>query len=137
MTQIWTPQGGLSTFAEKRAAKAVVDYDPDLVLGQQPDGEWVVFLTRSAFTRAGHSPHPVFSLGYELPHPEAVTRKLAQHDVRRNGAKIVAEVDKRNEAAKQRSKIVADEGAGIAAERFEFEYRRVGGANANPRVFIP
>lgn len=134
MTHIITPQGVMPV-GMVAAHKAVRDYDPTLTLGRmEATGEWVVFKTRGP----NGYPHPVFSLGTspEPPSREVVLEKLSRADVRRRGAKIIADIERVNEARRRELRHQASEATGEYVELLEHATRKERGVNTD-RIYLP
>jgi hypothetical protein len=131
---IYIPGRGKLSFSELAAAKAVEEYDADLVLGQRNDtSEWVVFIKNGPING---EPFPVLGLGFELPAPEKIKEKLYRADTKRHGGKIVEAVERHNERLRKEYRDRASDGAGQAAEAFEWAHRQMG-SHPNPRIFVP
>lgn len=95
---IWLPGAGELRFDELAAARLVEEYDADLTLGQIRDtGQWAVFLPREDGT-----PFPVLGLGRDLPPLDRLKELLYRNDVRRNGRRILAEMEEWADAEDKR-----------------------------------
>ena len=130
---IWLPGKGMVSLSARAAAKAVEEYDPDLILGKHAaTDDWVVFIKNGP----GGQPFPVFGLGKELPGPDEIKRRLYQADTKRRGTKIVAEVERRNEQRRREAAARASDAAGEVAEAYDWALRKQG-AHPFPRVFVP
>ena len=132
--KIIVPGRGMMPVGYMTAAKAVEDYDPELILGfNEATTAWVVYKRRNdGFMQ------PVLGLGRgsEPPSREAITEKLYKADVRRNGARIVDQIERRNARIQQEARAQASEAAGEFAEYLAAGYRKEG-FNPFPQVFIP
>jgi hypothetical protein len=130
---IWLPGSGAVPLHIRQAEKALEEYDRRLSLGRdERNGDWVVLLDGG-----DGRPYPVLGLGTELPAPERVKEKLYRADTSRRGTEIVNELVKRNDARLHKIKDKASDGAGIAAEAYEWAFRKVGSDAVNPRIFVP
>ena len=129
--RIFLPNGNSYSVREIQAARAVEEYDGSLVLGQL-DGQWTVFLRNGP----EGNPFPVLGLGYELPAPEAIKKRMYEADTKRHGGQIAQRVDRQNEARKRAFRKHADDGVGAAVEAFDFGLRKQG-AHPFPRIFVP
>lgn len=113
------------SFAERRAAQAVEEYDADLTLGQRRDtGEWCAFLPGNRASEG--QPYPVFSFGTELPDPEKVKRMLHRHDIRRNGRELLDTLDRIFEDEQKRIADRTSEASGMVAEAIDSNLRMRG-----------
>jgi hypothetical protein len=130
--ELWVPGAGLVPANIAQAELAVKEYSADLRLGQTPEGEWVVAMKQGPDGEY----FPVLGLGYELPSADLIKERLYKADTRRRGGEIVKEVQKRNDARQQKVKDEASDGAGIAAEAFDWAARKEG-VHPNPRIFVP
>lgn len=135
--RLWTPAGehDLTTAPARRV---VEQYDENLMLARNVDtGDWCVYLKPRAnpFGQTD-KPFPVIGLGPELPSPETIQRRLYQADAKRRGDQILNDMNSHNESLMQPKRIAADTGTGIAAEVFEYGFRKMG-AHPIPRVFVP
>jgi hypothetical protein len=128
--EIWLPDGSLRNVREMQAARAVEEYDPALRLGQMADnGEWVVL------KNVRGNVQPVLGLGFELPSPEKVKERLYKSDVRRHGARLALDVEKRNQARIDAVKAEGREASRETAERLLHAARKLG---SMPRqTFVP
>lgn len=134
MTELWIPGAGFVPAHIRSAQKAVEEYDPDLSLARDPDAgdQWVVLLNRGPEGR----PFPVLGLGYELPAPEEIKRKLYMSDTRKRGREIVAEVVRRNEARKRAFRDQAHDAGGEVAEAMDTALHLMK-RHPTPRIFVP
>ena len=131
---LWLPGVGTTTSNEREAAKALHEYDPDLVLGQDKStGQWVVCLRNGPYSS---EPFPVLGLGFDLPDRAEIQRRLHQADTRRQGDKIVKAVMRRQEDAVNAQRHEAGEKTGVLAEHLEHGFRKQD-AHPSPRVFLP
>lgn len=90
---------GTVAISEVNASRAVQEYDPDLILGRnEGTEEWQVFVKEGPYGR----PFPVFTIGRDLPPYDRIQQMLYAADVRRHGARIVADVQRRYEEHKRR-----------------------------------
>lgn len=122
---IWLPGAGELKFSEMHAARAVEEYDADLLLGQRKDtGEWCVFLPGNR--ASGGQPFPVLGLGFELPNPDKIKALLFKHDVRRNGQKMLDDLDRTYDREQAAIASKAAEGAERAAEAIASDMNRKG-----------
>lgn len=127
---LWIPGRGELAMGELAAARAVEEYDPELMLGQdRRSGDWVVLIKRDP-------PYPVFGLGPTLPSPDEIKRRLYQADTKRHGGKLADELDRANERAKQELRDRADDATGEVAEALDWGFRKLG-SHPFPRIFIP
>lgn len=123
-TELYLPGGAVLNFHERDVAKAVEEFDPDLVLGQRKDsGEWVIFMKRGPING---EPFPVLGLGTTLPTPDACRKKMFECDVRRHGDKIRQRVQAHNDQLQAAGKAAADEKIGELAERLDFAFQQQG-----------
>lgn len=110
---IWLPGSGELRFDELAVARAVEEYDSDLTLGQIRDtGQWAVFLPE----RGTGKPFPVLGLGHELPSADHVKEILFKHDVRRNGRRILDDMEAHQERADKEFSDSVDEASTAVAE---------------------
>ena len=117
---IYHPNKGYMPAGWREALQVVTDYDDSLTLGRREDGEWLV-----CRKRADGPPFPVLGLGRspEPPSREVIQRKLYQGDVRRNGERIVASLERAQAREQARARKAASEAAGEWAEYAEFATR--------------
>lgn len=130
---IWTPEGSVLPEDVRMAMKAVKAYDENLELGVDKRTEqWVVLWSRAV----GEAPYPVLGLGFTLPSYEEIQRLLYTGDVRRRGAEIIRDVNRRQDAAKKARQAAGHEVAGDVAEELEHAFHRAG-QTAYKRVYVP
>lgn len=130
--QLWLPGKGLVPAHAREAWQAVQDYDPDLTLGRHDStGEWVILLQRGPMTE----PHPIFSLGYQLPSRERIMEMLYRGDVRRHGGKLAVELDKAQARRQKEARDKVNDQTGVAAEALEWAHRQ-SGTHPSPRIFV-
>jgi len=132
--RLWLPGLGDTGTDELAAARAVEAYDPDLVLGQQPDGQWAVFL-RQGTKESGGQPFAVFGLGFQLPGYDEIQRKLYEHDVRRNGKELLDQLDRVYEREQAAVAAKTDEASMEVAEAISSNMHG-NGVHPFPRVFV-
>lgn len=133
MTNIWIPGAGLVPIHVRSAMKAVEEYDADLKLARdEVADQWVVMLKNGPEGR----PFPVLGLGYELPAPEEIKRRLYMADTRRRGREIVAEIERRNEARRQELRAKAHDAGGEVAEAMDTALHLMK-RHPVPRIFVP
>lgn len=133
--QLWTPSGFVPTYI-RDAQKAVCEYAGDgyTIARHEHTGDWVVMRTLSDGNK-----FPVLGLGKELPTPERIKQMLYDHDAVRNGAKIVDKIERMRAEGQKENRKAAEEGAGIAAEAFDWALRNDSdfGGHPIPRIFVP
>jgi hypothetical protein len=106
----------------KALAKVIADNDPEgkLTLGRHKEsGEWVLFLRPKANPFGLDAPYPVLGFGQELPSPEHVERVLHETDTRRNGDRILKDIQENNERLRKPSRSRADDATAQLAEAAE------------------
>jgi len=131
---IWLPGAGVVSIDERAAAKAVEEYDPDLMLGQRRDtNEWCVFLPGNRHSDG--QPFPVFTFGTTLPHPDDIKRKLYEADVLRNGRELLDQLDRIHEQEQARLKTAASDAAEQVADAIDSNMR-LKGVHPFPRVYM-
>jgi hypothetical protein len=131
---IWLPGVGMLSFSEKRVAEAVQEYDPDLMLGQRRDtGEWCCFLPGNRASEG--QPFPVFTFGTELPHPDDAKKRLAQFDVRRQGRKIMDDIEAHFDREQKKFKNATTEATERVAEAIDSNMR-MKGVHPFPKVYL-
>lgn len=131
--EFWTPYGVMRV-GEINASKAVSDYDPDLMLGQNTQtGDWHVFVKDGPHD---HQPFPVMYIGPDLPPYEQLKALLYKNDVRRHGEKIVHAIERRKASERDRLAKQHREENEEVAEHIEWGMRQMG-AHPNPRIFVP
>jgi hypothetical protein len=131
---IWLPGAGELRFDELHAARAVEEYDSDLMLGQDKrSGQWAVFLKYGP--ESDGQPFPVLGLGHELPSPERIREILTKADVRRNGRQIVAEIERTQQRAEDEFAAQADEAQEAVAESI-ISHMNAEGTNPFPSVHM-
>ena len=129
MADLWLPGQGFVPSHIRQAQQALREYDPDLSLGR--DGEqWVVILNRT------DRPFPVLGLGFELPAPEEIKRRLYQGDTRRRGHVIAKEIDAHNESIKKAKRDAVADGAREFADALDTA-RHIKKTHQAPRIFVP
>jgi hypothetical protein len=129
---IWLPGSGVVDIQIRNAQRAVKDYDERLELARHEiTRDWVVFVT----LENGHL-YPVIGLGKDLPHPDAIRERLWKADTKRHGEKLLHQINRRNEELRRKRRAPSREAAGIAAEAFEWGYRKMG-VHPSPRIFVP
>ena len=128
------PSGVTVPVGSVNASKAVEDYDPDLMLGRnEQTGDWHVFVKNGPYDG---QPFPVMYIGQELPSYDEIQRLLYTHDVRRHGAKIVEQIERKKRIEQERlAKQHHDENAEVA-EYIEWGLRQMG-ALPKLRIFVP
>ena len=132
-TRLWVPGHGLVEASIARASKAVDEYDEALMLARHElTGDWCVFLKKGPFGE----PFPVVGLGRDLPGPQEIQRRLYHADAKRRGNEILDQINRHNDELQQPGRDSADTAEGIAAEAYEWGFRKMG-AHPTPRVFVP
>lgn len=114
---IYHPTNGFMPTGWRAALEVVKEYDPSLTLGRNDQtGEWLVCKTRE-----NGQPHPVLALGVypEAPSREVILEKMYRNDVRRNGARIVDAIERRQAREAAARSAAASEAAGEWAEYAE------------------
>lgn len=130
---IWLPGSGLVPIHVRQAMQAVEEYDAELELGQDTrNGQWVVLLSRGPEGR----PFPVLGLGYELPAPEEIKRRLYMADTRRRGREIVADVVRANSRRQKELRDATHERGGEVAEAVDTAFHLMK-RHPRPRIFVP
>lgn len=130
--ELWVP-ASMKEAQEREAAKAVSEYDDQLVLGYRNDTkEWVVFLRNGP----GGQPFPALGLGSTLPSSEEIKRRLFKADTKRRGPAIVGEIERHNERIRKVARDNASASLEVAAEGMEW-FTRKEGLRGNGKVFIP
>lgn len=130
---IWLPGIGEMRFDERDAARAVEEYDEDLMLGQDKrSGQWAVFLKNGPNSS---EPFPVFGLGHELPSPERIKEMLFKADVRRNGREIVATIARTQEKEEKEFADATDNATGAVAEAI-ISHMNAEGTNPFPSIHM-
>jgi hypothetical protein len=132
MSAIWIPGAGMVDMNVRRVQAAVEEYDESLRFGRNEDtGQWCVYKLM------GSSAPPVPILAFDnIPHPDDVFRRLYQTDALRHGAEILDQMNRENEDLRKPFEDAANEGAGIAAEAFEWGTRMAKGAEAH-KIIVP
>lgn len=129
---ILLPDGSLRNIRETAAARAVADYDDDLVLAQhKQDGQWAVFIKTE-----GEGLRPVLGLGFELPSPEQIRERLYRADTKIHGGRLALDVARRNEQRQAQLTKKADESTAEVVEHFDWALRSQG-VHPHPRIFVP
>jgi hypothetical protein len=127
--KLWLPGLGVTDLRVRRVVKAVKDYDESLNLARHEiTGDWVVVIGENGF--------PVFGFGRELPHPDDVAPKLAKHDIKRHGRKMMDHLAREAEQKRLDSRYRVEESNGELAEHLEVGFRQEGKHN-RPRIFVP
>ena len=122
---LWTPGNGFTTTRERQVARAIEEYESDLLLGQNREtNEWVVYLRNGPHSHG--QPFPIFGLGRELPSADKVKEMLYKADIRRKGTKIYEQVFAANRRAENASRKVADEASEQMAEAIVEGFRTQG-----------
>lgn len=130
---IWLPRTH-SDRAEWLAAKAVEEYDADLMLGQnRQTGDWCAFLPGNQNSEG--QPFPVFSFGPDLPSPERAKELLYKNDVRRNGRELMDELDRIYEREQKAIADRAEEGREAVAEAI-ISNLRMNGQHPYPSIHM-
>lgn len=130
---IWLPNSAQLNVRETAAARAVREYDAGLQLGQTRDnGEWVVFITDGP----GGQPFPALGLGFELPAPEEIKRRLYNSDTKRHGSALAVASYRRNRARQRDIAAKGREASEEMARHFEWAHRKVG-SRPEGRIFVP
>lgn len=137
MADIWLPGVGLVPSYVRSAQKAVEEYDPDLRLARDEEAnQWVVLLTNTPSEFNGGRPHPVLGLGYELPAPEEIKRRLYMADTRRRGREIVRDLMRRQDERRAELRRETDDAAGEVAEAMDTALHLMK-RHPVPRIFVP
>jgi hypothetical protein len=127
--RLWLPGLGEVDPRVRRVVHAVRDYDPDLKLARhEVTGDWVVVLREDG--------HPIFGFGRDLPSPDEVAAKLAKHDIKRHGKKIMDQLARATERQRLQDQYAVDEGDGATAEAMAQFYAKHGARKAT-RIFVP
>jgi hypothetical protein len=130
--EIYLPDGRVMNVVELQAARAVEAYDSSLILGQL-HGQWTVFVRNGPIEG---NPFPVLGLGFELPSPDEITRKLHTSDTRRHGGKIAERVDRQNRERQRQRRAAGDQKVGEVAETYDTALRLMK-QHPTPRIFVP
>lgn len=110
---LWVPGAGMTSVDELAAARAVTEYDSDLTLGHRRDtNEWIVFHKHGP----NGEPFPLLSFGPKLPHPEQIKKKMYETDVRRHGAKLFHDIQRRNDERMEAGRKLSSEASEQMAE---------------------
>jgi hypothetical protein len=118
---IYHPTKGFMPAGWREALEVVQDYDPSLTLGRNDQtGEWLVCKKRD-----NGPPHPVLALGVypEAPSREVILEKMYRNDVRRNGARIVDAIERRQKQEAEARSAAASQAAAEWAEYAEHATR--------------
>ena len=128
--ELWVPSHAGSK-EQKKVEKALYEYDDKLVLTRHfYTNDWVVCITLD-----NGNLYPVIGLGQSLPDPIAMREMLQKADTRRKGNRMLEEINKNNEAIRQKYRDKADQGAGQAAEALEWGFRKKTGDGS--KIFVP
>jgi hypothetical protein len=130
--EIFLPDGTRMNISEVQAARAVEAYDESLVLGQLHD-QWTVFVRNGPIEG---NPFPVLGLGFELPHPDEITRRLHVSDTKRHGGAIAQRVDRQNREKQRQLRAAADDKVGEVAETIDIGHHLMK-SHPTPRIFVP
>lgn len=141
---IYLPGAGMVNLAARRVVQAVRDYDERLLFGRNEEtGLWTVFIKMDTaypgdtMEIGGYKVLPILAFqGSDPPHPDDVTKALWERDALRRGEEILDDINRRNKDIQNRYEQAASDGAGIAAEAFEWGFRKQG-AHPSPRIFVP
>lgn len=129
MENLWVPNN--VNKQELKAQRVVQEYDERLELARHElTGDWVVCLKME-----GGSLYPVIGLGRDLPDPYDLKIRIRKADLRREGSRMLDEINKNNERIRQEYARKAEEGAGKMAEALEWGFRKKGVGNSP--VYIP
>ena len=133
-TSLWIPGQGFVPSHIRSSMQAVSEYDADLSLARDENagGQWVILLKSGPEGR----PFPVLGLGYELPAPEAIKKKLYMSDTRRRGREIVADIQRNNDSIQARSREKLSEAGSEVAEVIEWALRKKGQI-PDSKIFVP
>lgn len=127
--RLWIPGTGEVDLRVRAVAKAVERYDEAFRLARHEiTGDWVVLI--------GEQGHPVFGFGRELPRPDDVEHILGQNDMKRNGPRILKQLDEAREKAYREQTAKAEARNAELVEHFEHGFRKQG-QHPTPRVFVP
>ena len=130
---MWIPGIGELNFAEMRAERAVQEYDPELLLGQDKrSGQWAVFVPHGP---ESPEPFPVLGLGHELPSPERIKQLLHESDVRRNSAELLDKIKRHADESDKKFSEAFDEGNQEIAEAIA-SHMRDQGTHPFPKVYM-
>lgn len=103
----------------KELTRVIKENDPEdkLMLGKHhATGEWVLFLKPRANPFGLDAPYPVLGLGTDVPDPDRVRKLLYETDTRRNGDKIMQDIQANNEKIRKAADDKATEATEILAE---------------------
>lgn len=116
--------------------KAVREYDPDLSFGRnEQTGQWCIFLKHGTNEITNEGDLPILGFG-QIPHPDDAVKRLYESDARRRGREIVDSIQRHNDAIQAEKDAAAKEASDIAAEAFEWGFRKMGAAPVS-KVFVP
>lgn len=128
-TKLWLPGLGAADPHVRRVAKAVDEYDPALRLARhEVTGDWVICI--------GDNGHPVFGFGRELPDPMMIPHLLGKHDVKRNGKRILDQIEKDRQRQLLDTKYREEQSVEGPAEAADWFYQKHG-ARRRISVFVP
>lgn len=132
---MWLPGTGVTGTDERAAAKAIEEYDTDLLLGQnQETGDWMVFSRRANEYNDGQ-PFPVMNLGKQLPGADTIQRKLYEGDIKRHGRKIFEQLQRRNDSIAESARKENDAKLDVAADAMRWAHDKMTGTTR--RIFVP
>lgn len=130
--RLYVPGRGMVDVSAYRVDKAVKEYDERLLFARNTDtGQWCVYI------QPERDAEPLPILGFnEVPHPTDALKELYKRDAWRRGNEILDKVNRRNAEIKQQYEDAASEGSAIAAEAFEWGFRKMGAA-PTAKIFVP
>lgn len=131
--RLWLPRHGKVDVKTSACIRTVENYDEALMLGRhEQTGDWCVFLKRGPFGE----PFPVLGLGRELPAPEEIRERLIKADTKRQGTRVLDEIEREQADRSAALEARASEASGVTAEAYEWGHRRMG-SHPSPRIFVP
>ena len=131
--RLWLPRHGRVDTKTSACIRVVENYDEALVLGRHElTGDWCVFLKQDPFSE----PFPVLGLGLELPTPEQLSKRLVQADTKRQGSRVIDEIEREHADRRAVLEDRASDATGITAEAYEWGHRRMC-SQPHTRIFVP
>ena len=133
---LWVPAHAADDREAWKVHQAVKQYDENLAFGRNEEtGQWCIFMRQGTNKMASTGDLPI--LGFNtIPTPDEALTRLINSDARRRGSEILDELRKHNEDINAERNRRADDAVGMAAEAFEWGFRKMGKAPTT-RIYVP
>ena len=128
--KMWMPAAHDPDPVIRRTVQAVEKYDESLRLARnEVTGNWIVVI--------GERGHPVLDVTDVFGNPDGIRQKLDRFDSKRQGDRILYELDRSVELAKANAQYKSDQLNGEVAEHYASARRRIRGETGSMRGRTP